>query len=264
MKTLTMSNKGLSRFFQYRSLVAMLVAKELKARYRGTFLGFLWSFLNPFLAMLTYVLVFSVYMKIQMENYSAFLLCGLLPWLWFSSAVGEASSAILSNGSLIKKIAMPVEIFPFVYVASNLMNFLFSLPILFFLLMFLKVRLGMPLLMFPVLLILQFMFTFGCALFVAGITVRFRDLLYLIPNLITIWYFLTPIMYPSSMVPERWKGMILVNPFAYFAIAYQDIFFYNKWPDFYSMLNVAVFSLFVLGAGYFVFQRLKESFPEEV
>lgn len=242
----------------------MLVAKELKARYRGTFLGFLWSFFNPFLAMLTYVLVFSVYMRIEMENYSAFLLSGLLPWLWFSSSIGEASSAILANGSLIKKIAMPVEIFPFVYVASNLVNFLFSLPILFALLIFMKVRLGMTLLMFPVLVGMQFILTFGCALFVASISVKFRDLLYLIPNFITIWYFLTPIMYPSSMVPEKWKVMVLLNPFAYFAIAYQDIFIYNKWPAFTSMFNVGVFSLLVLGAGFFVFQRLKESFPEDV
>lgn len=90
----------LLKLYSYRSLIKMLVSKELKARYRGTFFGFLWSFLNPLLSMLIYVLVFSIYMKVPMENYSAFLLSGLLPWIWFSSAVNEASNSILSNSGL--------------------------------------------------------------------------------------------------------------------------------------------------------------------
>lgn len=89
--------KDLLKLFKYKELIKMLVVKELKARYRGTFLGFLWSFLNPFLAMLTYVLVFSVYMKVQMENYSVFLLSCLLPWIWFASSVNEAYNSILAN-----------------------------------------------------------------------------------------------------------------------------------------------------------------------
>lgn len=256
--------RDLMQIFRHKSLIRMLVAKELKARYRGTFFGFLWSFLNPFLAMLTYVLVFSVYMKVPMENYSAFLLSGLLPWLWFSSAANEASYAILSNGGLIKKIYLPLEIFPLVYVISNLINFLFSLPILLCLLLFLNIKIGPFLLILPLLISIQFLFTLGIALFTSSVTVKFRDFIYIIPNIITIWYFLTPIMYPVSVIPDKFNPLVWLNPFSYLATAYQDIFFYNKLPSLADVLRMAVISVAALSVGILIFQRLKESFPEEV
>ncbi len=256
--------KDFSRVFGYGNLIWMLVAKELKARYRGTFFGFLWSFFNPLLAMLTYVLVFSIYMKVQMENYSVFLLSGMLPWLWFASATNESSNSIMANGGLIKKISLPLEIFPFVYVASNLMNFLFSVPILLTLLIVLKVKIGAAIIMFPVLVLIQFVFTFGMALLVSSLTVKFRDLIYLIPNMIQIWYFLTPIMYPNSVVPEKYRVFLSVNPFSHFAISYQGIFLYNKFPSLSAVAIIGAFSLCLLAAGIYVFHRLKETFPEEV
>ncbi|MBI5642843.1 MAG: ABC transporter permease [Deltaproteobacteria bacterium] len=256
--------KDFSRIFQYKSLIWMLVAKELKARYRGTFFGFLWSFLNPLLAMLTYVLVFSIYMKVQMENYSVFLLSGLLPWFWFSSAVNEASNSIIANGGLIKKISMPMEIFPLVYVASNLLNFILSIPVLLALLFIMKVHVGPALLVFPVLVFIQFIFTFGFALIVSSVTVKFRDFLYLIPNVIQIWYFLTPIMYPATVIPEKYAFFLKLNPFAQFAVAYQDIFLHNRFPSFSCLLNSAAFSCFFMIIGIFIFQGFKQSFPEEV
>lgn len=242
----------------------MLVVKELKARYRGTFLGFFWSFFNPLLAMLTYILVFSVYMRVQIENYSIFLLSGLLPWFWFSSSINEASNSILTNGSLIKKIAMPIEIFPFVYVASNLMNFLLSIPILIFFLIFFKIKVGLALLFFPIIVLIQFVFIFGAALFVSSITVKFRDFIYLIPNIISIWYFLTPILYPASIIPEKYSIILRLNPFAYFAIIYQDMFLNNKFPSSSAIFIVAMISMAALIFGGFIFKRLKYSIPEEV
>lgn len=256
--------KDFSRFFSYGNLIWMLVVKELKARYRGTFFGFLWSFLNPLIAMLTYVLIFSIYMKVEMENYSVFLLSGMLPWIWFSSAVNESSNAIIANGGLIKKIALPTEIFPFVYVASNLMNYLFSIPILMALLVVLKVKIGAGLLFFPVLALIQYVFTFGVALVVSSATVKFRDFIYLIPNVIQIWYFITPIMYPATVIPEKYGFLLKYNPFAYFALAYQGIFLHNRIPDLRTIIGLSAFSAAVFVIGIFVFQRFKDAFPEEV
>lgn len=256
--------KDFSRIFGYGNLIWMLVAKELKARYRGTFFGFLWSFFNPLLAMLTYVLVFSIYMKVQMENYSVFLLSGMLPWIWFSSTVNEASNSILANGGIIKKIAMPMEIFPLVFVASNLMNFLFSVPILLALIFILKVKVGAPLLLFPVLVLIQFFFAFGAALIVSSVTVKFRDFIYLIPNIIQIWYFLTPIMYPQSVVPERYRVFLYLNPFSYFAVSYQDLFLYNKMPSLEAFTNMITVSIVLFMLGVLTFSKLKDGFPEEV
>lgn len=257
--------KGLLELYRYRGLIKMLVTKELKARYRGTFLGFLWSFLNPLIATLTYVLVFSVYMKVQMENYSVFLLCGLLPWTWLASSINEASNSILANGGLIKKIYMPTEIFPLVYVISNLINFLFSLPILLLLILLLNLKISLPLLFFfPVLIIVQLLFTVGIALFVSSMTVKFRDFIYVIPNVITIWYFLTPIMYPSTLIPEKFKLLLWLNPFALLSIAYQDLFYYNRLPSIQNIAAAGILSLIILLFGLMVFQKMKGTFPEEV
>jgi len=256
--------KGLLELYRYRNLIKMLVTKELKARYRGTFLGFLWSFLNPLIAMLSYVLVFSVYMKVQMENYSVFLLSGFLPWTWFASSINEASKSILINGGLIKKIYMPTEIFPCVYVISNLINFLFSLPVLLLLILFLNLKINLSsLLFFPLLIIVQLLFTAGIAFFVSSMTVKFRDFVYVIPNIITIWYFLTPIMYPSTLIPEKFKLLLWLNPFALLSIAYQDILYYNRPPSMQNITATGILSLIILLFGLTIFNKLKGSFPEE-
>ncbi|HSO73180.1 MAG TPA: ABC transporter permease, partial [Thermodesulfobacteriota bacterium] len=117
--------------FRYRSLVSSLILRELKARYRGSVLGFLWTFLNPLLLLGVYALVFNVYFRIQMEHYAGFMFTGLLPWIWFSSSLIEGTNAITSGGSLITKVLFPGQLLPLVKVGSNLMNFLLSLPILF-------------------------------------------------------------------------------------------------------------------------------------
>src|ERR1700752_2307906 len=121
----------LADLYRYRALIGTLVLRELRARYRGSFLGFLWSFLNPLLLMLVYALVFSIYMRAPMEGYAVFLFSGLLPWLWFSSSLAHASSVIVTSAPLVKRVLFPTEILPLVSVLSNLINMLLSLPLLF-------------------------------------------------------------------------------------------------------------------------------------
>src|SRR6478672_561630 len=122
---------SLLQIYRHRTLAEILVARELKARYRGTLLGFLWSFANPLLMMSIYVLVFSVYMRMDVPNYPAFLMSGLLPWVAFNGGLADGMNSLISNGGIIKKVYLPTEVFPFVAVTSALMHFLFSLPVLF-------------------------------------------------------------------------------------------------------------------------------------
>jgi lipopolysaccharide transport system permease protein len=254
----------LTRLWQFRSVVQVLIARELKARYRGATLGFLWSFLNPLIFMSVYVLVFSVYMRIEVDNYAAFLLCGLLPWLWFSGSLTEAGRAIIDNRALVKKVALPSEIFPLVSVGSNLVHFLLSMPVLVGLLLVLGVRPAWPALLFPLLLLLQFGFTFGLALICASLSVRFRDLLQIVPNLLVLWFFVTPIFYPASFVPAAFRGLLLINPMAYLIDAYHDILFYQRVP---MALPLSVFALIagaILVLGHWVFDARRDAFAEEI
>ena len=226
--------KGLWR---YRAIVQILIARELKVRYRGTVLGFLWSLLTPLVFMSVYVLVFSLFLRIEMEHYPAFLLCGLLPWMLFTTSVTEASRAIIDNGTLAKKGGFPVEILPLVVIGSNLIHFLLTVPLLVIVFMVLGVKLSWTALLLPGVLLIQLIFTFGIALLCSSLAVLFRDLLHIVPNALLIWFFLTPVLYPANMVPQNYRGFLLFNPMAHLIQAYHQVFFYHEVP---SLLPIAL------------------------
>ena len=265
---------------RYRPLIQTLVVRELKARYRGSVLGFFWSFANPLLLLLVYTFVFSVVLRgfrpVDIEPYALFLFCGLLPWTWFSSALTESANALLANGNLIKKVLFPAEVLPIVAVLSHMVHFFLALPILAAALIFYRTTPGfVELLWLPVVVAVQFVFTLGLALILAALTVHFRDLKDLLANLLTLWFFGTPIIYPMSLVAERGpslmglpplgKVLMDLNPFAHLAISYQEVLFYDgpfghwKWL---LALGVVSVGLFLLGFG--LFDRLRDSFAEEV
>jgi lipopolysaccharide transport system permease protein len=250
--------------YRYRVLVEVLIRRELKARYRGTVLGFLWSFVNPLVLMALYVLVFSVYLRVDMPNYPAFLLSGIFPWLWFSSSVNEATLAIIGNGGLIRKVYLPSEVFPLVPLGSNMFHFIASLPILFGFLLWAGLTPSWSLLILPVIVGLQGFFTFGVALAVSALVVRFRDLYHIVPNLMTALFFATPIFYPATMVPERYQILLDINPLSYLITAYHDVLFFGRVPSPGRMVVLTVGSWLVLAAGMAIFDSRKESFAEEV
>jgi ABC-type polysaccharide/polyol phosphate export permease len=250
--------------YAYRVLIQALVMRDLKARYRGSALGLLWTLLNPLLLMGVYALVFSVYMRIEMERYTVFLLCGLLPWIWISSSCLMGATSVIEGAGLIKKVFFPVQVLPTVTVLSNLVNFLLSLPILFVFLLFYDVQLGWASLTLPLIMICQFAFTLGLTLIVAAASVRYRDIPQIMSHLVTFWFFLTPILYPITQVPEPFRGLVSLNTFAPFAIAYQDVLMYNRIPSFGAFMIMICVGLISLPCGLFVFSYFRWSFAEEV
>ena len=254
----------LQEIFRYRSLVHSLILRELKARYRGSVLGFLWTFLNPLLLLGVYALVFNVYFRIQMEHYAGFMFAGLLPWIWFSSSLMEGTNAITSGGSLITKVLFPGQLLPLVKVGSNLMNFLLSLPILFVFLGFMGIFPGWDLCWLPLILLIHFAFIAGLVLGLATLNVFLRDIQHIVANLLTLWFFLTPILYPLSQVPGPFKKFVLLNPAALFTFGYQDIFFYRRSPDPWQLLSSLILSVVMLGLGIALFERYKETLAEKL
>src|SRR5438477_4679118 len=187
--------ENLSRLLRYRGLIASLVARELKARYRGSVLGFFWSFINPLLLLSIYTFVFTVVLPnptTTLQPYGLFMFCGILPWNWFSSSLLEASNSLVSGGNLIKKVLFPAEILPIVNVLANMIHFFFGLVIL---LAFLVVYQHWPdpgdLVWFPVVVVIQLIFTAGLALLLSALTVHFRDIRDLLSNVLLFWFFAT-------------------------------------------------------------------------
>ncbi|MEW6187773.1 MAG: ABC transporter permease [Thermodesulfobacteriota bacterium] len=249
---------------RHRSLVSSLVVRELKARYRGSFLGFLWTFLNPILLLAVYALVFNFYLRIRVEHYAGFMFVGLLPWIWFSASLLEGTTSITSGGSLVTKVLFPSQILPAVKLLANLINYLLSLPILFGFLWIMGVYQGWPLFWLPLILILHLLFIQGLVLLLSAVNVYFRDVQHILSNLLTLWFFLTPILYPLAQVPAPFRRWVMFNPMAQIISAYQDIFFYNRNPDPRMLLIFLGLSLILLALGMSFFERYKETFAEKI
>ena len=270
---------NLRKLFNYRGLIHSLVVRDLKARYRGSVLGFFWSFVNPLLLLLIYTFVFTVVLPgahavvdpatgqaTPLEPYALFMFCGILPWPWFSSSLLESSTVLTSGGNLIKKVLFPAEVLPIVTVLANMVHFFLGLPILAAFLVYYRIPLNLSeLAWFPLVVFTQLLLTVGLALIVSSLTVHFRDLKDLLANLLTFWFFATPIIYPMTLAPGFAKTLLNLNPFTHLAISYQEILFYDgpfghwKW-----LLALLVGSAGLFLFGYFLFDRLRDSLAEEV
>jgi len=261
---------NLAQLPRYRGLVQSLVARELKARYRGSVLGFFWSFVNPLLLLTIYTFVFNTILPNANQDtrpYSVFMFCGLLPWTWFSSSLLEATGSLISGGTLIKKVLFPAEVLPIVSVLANMVHFLLGLVILAAFMIgthHYPDLIDLP--WFPVVVLVQLVFTAGLALMLSALAVHFRDIRDLLANLLTFWFFATPIIY-SYLMPEvqRLYWLFRLNPFYHFVVSYQELlFFYGPFGHLRWLGPLAAASVLVFLAGYWIFDRLRDSFAEAV
>ncbi len=270
----------LQELFRHRQLISTLVSRELKARYRGTVFGFLWSFINPLLLMTVYAIVFGVILPtdsgriedvtIKGMDYAIFLFAGLLPWLWFNSSILECANVLFVHGNLIKKIRFPIEVLPLMVVLTNLVHFILGVPILLLLTIILGKTLTLSwwVFFFPVAVMVQFVFTMGLGFLVAALTVHFRDLKDILANMLTLWFFGTPIIYPflTQSIQDN-KAMVLVlslNPMTHIIEAYHYTFIFGKLPHWKKLPITFAVGLILFYLGYLIFDRLRDTFVEEV
>lgn len=261
--------------FKYRVLIQNLVSRELKARYRGSVLGFLWSFFNPFLLMVVYTIVFGLIIRSRdpaFDNspwkFSLFLFCGVLPWTWFAASCIESANVLIAQGNLIKKVLFPVEILPVVVVISNFIHFVFGLPILFLFIPILGKQYTWFLLFLPLVIVVQFVFSLGFAFLVSSLTVHFRDIKDILTNLLTFWFFASPIIYSIKFGPIQEHKILKIwmnlNPISHIMQGYQNSVFFGemiRWKKLGITFLVSVVFLFI---GYYIFDKLRDSFAEEV
>ncbi len=261
--------------YKYRVLIQNLVSRELKARYRGTMLGFLWSFVNPFLLMVIYTIVFGLIIGPKDPAfgdspwlYALYLFCGVLPWTWFAASSTESANVLMVQGNLIKKVLFPVEILPVVVVISNFVHFIFGLPILLLFVPILGKEYTWFLFFLPLVIVVQFVFSLGLSFLVSSLTVHFRDIKDILSNLLTFWFFASPIIYTMSL-PAIQKSKILrfwmnLNPMTHIMQGYQNSVFFGemiRWKKLGVTFLISVVFLFI---GYYLFDKLRDSFPEEV
>jgi len=261
------------QLFRFRGLLGTLTARELKARYRGSVLGFFWSLVNPLLLLAVYSFVFGFVFRRPIggtvEPYALFLVAGLFPWIWVSSSLLEGTMALTTNAALLRKAVFPAELLPVVPVLANLVHFLLALPIVAAALAVGR-WLGHPVggwgaLAVPAVLALQLVTLAGMTLGLSALNAHFKDVRDLLGNLLTLLFFMAPILYPLAAVPlAPLRALVRANPFTPFTLAWQATLLEGAIPAPAVWLQMAAVAVVSWAAGAALFGRLRETLVEAV
>jgi lipopolysaccharide transport system permease protein len=255
----------MSSLFRYRELIRNLVFKDLKLKYRDSTFGFLWSLANPLLVILVYSFVFGHLIRVGVERFPYFLMIGILAWNFFAQSLMMSTGAILDNGNLIRKVAVPMEVFPIATVLFNLAQYLLALVVLFPLsFIFFGILPSWSWLAFFPILVLHVLFTLGACFVVAAATVFYRDVRHFTEILLMLLFWLTPIIYDIRTITPSLQSVIYLNPISFFTLGYQDALYYNIFPSFAQVAALMGLTVVMLVLGYALFVRLKTRFAEEV
>lgn len=255
----------IKEIYEYREMVYNLVKRELRGRYKGSALGFLWTFLNPLLQLLVYTLVFSVIMRSGIEKYYIFLFVALVPWIFFSASVTGGSTSVQASADMVKKIYFPREVMPIAYVTSAFVNMILTFVVVFGVLIITSFGVNIKAVLFlPIIMIVEYILALGIALLTSALTVYFRDLAYILGIITMAWQFLTPVMYSEEMVPAKLMPIWNINPMTPIIQAYRTILYYKEIPQLETLLHATVLGILVLVIGSVVFRRLQKGFAEEL
>jgi lipopolysaccharide transport system permease protein len=251
--------------WRYRELVRNFVVRDLKARYKNSVLGFLWSLANPLLMMVVFTIVGSALQGRDYREFPAFVLSGLLAWNWCSASVMGGVSSITGNAHLIKKVAFPRQLLPLSMVLSNGVNFVLALIPLMVICSLLGKWPSPLLLLVPVVMVIQILFLTGLALFLGCLNVYFRDTEHIVDVLVLAWFFLTPIFYSVEELSSQYARLFyIVNPMASIISTYRLIFFFQAPPDALFVLRMTIQAVAMFVVGYLFFLRRAADFGEEI
>lgn len=250
--------------YQYRELLKTNVKKEIRGKYKNSFLGVLWSFLNPLLQIAVYAIVFPLILRNTQENYVIFLCCGLIPWTFFSAAISRSAFTMIENGNILKKVYFPREILPISVVTSEAVNFMISTIIILAFVIFGGLGITKYILFYPLILVVQYLLVLAISLIVSSICVYIRDLQHFIGIFLQLLFYATPVVYSAETIPENFAWMLKINPMTYIIDGYRNIFYNQTMPDIKALLILFVILLFVIVIGYVIFNKLQKGFAEEL
>ena len=252
----------INEILKFKEMIKSWTKKELKTRYKGSFFGFLWTFMNPLLQLLVYSLIFPFIMKFNQENSALFLFVALIPWNFFTSSMQGACGLIVGNSNMVTKVYFPREVLPISYTLSGLMNMIFSYAIVFPMMILFRVPFTWNLLWLPVLMICQTILCLGIAFIVSSVNVYFRDIEYMIGVVVMAMYFLTPIMYDISTLPQKLQMFMYLNPMTGYVLMYRDVTFNGTGADIKTLIFSLGYSILLLCVGYLIFEKLQRRFTE--
>ncbi|MBP7509012.1 MAG: ABC transporter permease [Prolixibacteraceae bacterium] len=251
-----------SKIRHYIDIATVLLQKDLKVRYKSTLFGYLWSVGHPLAFALVFFIAFKVVMKIQIDNYALFLIAGLFPWQWLSNSMNASPTIFLANWTIIKKINFPRNMLPFTLVLQDMVHYILSIPVI---VLFLYIYRKTPSLNWlygvPLLLVMQFSMVYGLSLIISSINLFFRDLERLTTIGLTLLFYFTPVIYPETMIPDRFKPLLTLNPFAHLIVNWRNLLLDGTIQPILFGINFA-YSLLILWGGYMIYRKLCWRFAE--
>lgn len=256
--------KLFKNLYEYRELLKTNVKKDIRGKYKGSMLGVLWSFLNPLLMVLVYAIVFPYIMRIETEHYLQYLICGVIPWNFFTTVMGLGMGSIKNNAGIVKKVYFPREILPISARLSGLVNFFISCIIIILFCVFGGLGISWHLILVPFIALVQFFVTAGLVLGLSAINVYVQDTEYIIQFFINMLFYATPILYQAELFPKSIRWILNLNPFTQVVNAYRDAFMYHTLPTLGSMIYIVIFAIICFWGGLRIFRKLEKGFAEEI
>ena len=251
--------------YHYREFFRTNVKKDIRGKYKASFLGILWSFINPLLQVTVYAIVFPYIMRVKMDNYIVFLICGIIPWTWFITSISQGTTSITNNGNLIKKVYFPREILPISTVTSGMINFLISFIIILLFAIFSGVGLSWHLVFLPIIIFAQYVFTLALAFVLSAFNVYIKDIEYMVNFIINLLFYATPILYTAKMFEKSAFAFIFkINPLAHIIESYRSIFYLHKVPNMDNIAFLIIVGLILLIIFFMIFKKLEKRFAEEI
>ena len=250
--------------YDYREMIASLIKRELRGKYKASVLGFLWTFINPLMQMVVYTIVFSVILQSGIENFPIFLFVSLIPWNFFNISVTSGSTCVVNQENLVKKIYFPRIVLPISYVTSRLINMLLTFVVIFAVLVISKYGINIhAVCVLPLVILIEYILALGLCMLTSALAVYFRDLEYILGIITMAWMYLTPILYTVDMVPEKFRTLFRLNPMTPVILGYQQILYYKQVPNVETLLQAAAVGIIGLVVGYVVFEKVQK-FAEEL
>jgi lipopolysaccharide transport system permease protein len=250
--------------YRYRDLLWMWTVRDIKVRYKQSLLGAAWAILQPLSLMLIFNVIFSYFVRVPTEGipYPIFSYSALLPWTFFAASVSFAVPSLTQNMNLVTKIYFPREVLPISAVTASLVDFLVASLVFVGMLLYYRIPLGAPLMIAPVLVIVQVALTLGVVLFASAVNVFYRDIRFVVPLAVQLWMYVTPVIYPVTVVPERFRGLYMLNPMAGLVEAYRSVAVRGDWPNWNDLGVAALVSVVVFAIGYSYFKRVEWQFAD--
>lgn len=252
------------KIYNYRELLKSNVKKEIRGRYKNSILGIMWSFLNPLLQLLVYAVIFGALLGGNDSTYHIYICVALIPWTYFTTTITQAAFTIIGNGDIIKKVYFPREILPISVVTSGAVNFVISTIIILAFVIFSGIGISKYILLYPFILLVQYILLLGISFIVSAITVYFRDLEHIIGIILMAAFYGTPIVYKLEQLPANLQIVMKLNPMTHLINAYRAIFYYHQLPNMKMLGILLIASIGLTVVGYYIFKKLQKGFAEQL